>query len=99
MPRPRALTDAQVESLLALPSDEPLLVYHWILSGSDLMASAPAIATTLMDELRRRRIIAPGPSVIERLVAAVLVVAERHVAGQLTAGLSRIQNDALDALL
>src|ERR1051326_361312 len=197
MPRRRALTDAQVENLLALPSDEPLLVHHWSLNGPDLIAierrrgehnqlgyalqlcafrfpgrllrsgdnipeaalrfvaeqlrvgldalalyaarpqtrreqldalreeygfrmfapghgrelltwllpialattSAPTIATALMDELRRRRIIAPGLSVIERLVAAVLVVAERHVAGQLTADLSRDQNDALDALL
>ena len=196
MPRRRALTDAQGESLLALPSDEPLLVQHWSLNkpdldaierrrgehnqlgfalqlcafrfpgrllragdvipeaalrfvaeqlrvGSDALASyatrpqtrreqlealrqefgfqmfAPghgrellswllpiALATTnalqvaaaLMDELRRRRIIAPGPSVIERLVAAVLVVAERHVAGQLTIGLS-LDRTTLDALL
>jgi len=52
-----------------------------------------------MDELRRRRIVAPGPSVVERLVAAVLVVAERHVAGQLTRNLSPAQTEALDALL
>jgi hypothetical protein len=48
-----------------------------------------------MDELRRRRI---SPSVIE-WVAAVLVVAERHVAVQLTSALSSVQTDALDALL
>jgi TnpA family transposase len=52
-----------------------------------------------MAELRRRSIIAPGPSVIERLIAAVLVVAERHVAVQLTRALSSAQTDALDALL
>lgn len=44
----------------------------------------PAVATALMDELRRRRLIVPGPSVIERLVAAATVLAERHVAHQLT---------------
>jgi TnpA family transposase len=164
MPRRRVLTDAQVEGVLALPVDEPLLVRHWILAGADLAAiehrrgehnqlgfalqlcafrypgrllrpgdtipepalrfvaeqlrvssdaltsyagraqtrreqldalraefnfrmyapghgrellawllpialattNAPAIAAALMDELRRRRIIAPGPSVIER---------------------------------
>ena len=197
MPRRRVLTDAQVESLLALPIDEPLLVRHWTLDGADLAAierrrgehnqlgfalqlcafrypgrllrpgdtipepalsfvaeqlrvssdalasyaarpqtrreqldalrdefdfrmyapghgrellawllpialattNASAVAAALMDELRRRRIIAPGPSVIERLVAAVLVVAERHVAGQLTSALSSAQTDALDALL
>jgi TnpA family transposase len=57
------------------------------------------VAATLMDELRRRKIVAPGSSVVERLVAAVLVVAERHVAGQLTRRLSSAQTEALDALL
>ena len=197
MPRRRVLTDAQVESLLALPIDEPLLVRHWTLDEADLAAierrrgehnqlgfalqlcafrypgrllrpgdtipepalnfvaeqlrvssdalvsyaarpqtrreqldalrdefdfrmyapghgrellawllpialattNASTVAAALTDELRRRRIIAPGPSVIERLVAAVLVVAERHVAGQLTSALSPAQTDALDALL
>jgi len=40
-----------------------------------------------MDELRRRKIIAPGASVIERLVAAAETLAERQVASQLTRGL------------
>ena len=53
----------------------------------------------LMDELRRNRIVAPGPSVVERLVAAALVVADRHVAGQLIRNLSPVQTEALDALL
>ena len=38
MPRRRVLTDAQVEGLLALPADEPLLVRHWTLAGADLAA-------------------------------------------------------------
>jgi len=197
MPRRRALTDGQVEGLLALPAHEPMLIRHWTLNRADLTAierrhgehnqlgfalqlcafrypgrllrpgdmipepalnfvaeqlrlgpealaayaarpqtrreqldalrsefgfcmfapghgrellawmlpialattNASAIAAALMDELRRRRIIAPGPSVIERLVAAVLVVAERRVADQLTATLSPLQTEALDALL
>ena len=40
-----------------------------------------------------------SPSVIERLVAASLVVAERHVAWQLTQGLTPEQTAVLDALL
>jgi hypothetical protein len=36
---------------------------------------------------------------VERLVAAALVVAERHVADQLTKGLSAAQVGALEALL
>ena len=52
----------------------------WMLPVALATTNASAIAAALMDELRRRRIIAPGPSVIERLVAVVLVVAERRVA-------------------
>ena len=197
MPRRRALTEAQLETMLALPADEAQLIRHWTLNRTDLAAidrrrgghnqlgyalqlcsfrypgrllhpgeaipepalrfvadqihvgadalaayaarrqtrrdqlddlreafgfrmyapghgrdmlawllpvalattNALAVAAALMDELRRRRIIVPGPSVIERLVAAVLVVAERHVAGQLTRNLSLANTDALDALL
>ena len=36
MPRRHALTAAQLESLLALPTDEPTLVRHWTLSAKDL---------------------------------------------------------------
>ena len=39
MPRRRVLTDAQVESLLVLPSDEPLLVRHWTLGGAEIAAA------------------------------------------------------------
>ncbi len=197
MPRRRVLTDAQLESLLALPRTEPVLIRHWILDEADLAAIArrrgggnrlgyalqlcafrypgrllrpgeilpqpaldfvaeqihvtaaelatyaarrqtrqeqldeqretfgfsmygadqarefsawllpvalattdiPGIAATLMDEFRRRRIVAPGPTVIERLVATVLVSAERHVTGLLTRGLSPRQTEALDSLL
>ena len=88
MPRRRALTEAQLDALLA-----------WRLPVALATTSAAAITTALMDKLRRRRIVAPGPSVVERLIAAVLVVAERHVADQLTRGLSTAQVDALDALL
>lgn len=196
MPRRRVLTDAQLESLLALPRTEPDLIRHWTLDEADLVAIArrrgggnrlgyalqlcafgypgrllrpgevlpqptldfvaeqihvtagelatyavrrqtrqeqiddqretfgfrmygadqarevsawllpvalattdiAGIAATLMDEFRRRRIVAPGPTVIERLVAAVLVSAKRHVTEQLTRELSPLQTEALDSL-
>src|SRR6185312_16034649 len=41
----------------------------WLLPVALATTSAPAVAATLMHELRRRRIVAPGPSVVERLVA------------------------------
>src|SRR5215213_2274984 len=71
----------------------------WLLPVALATTGAPAIAQALMEELRRRRVIAPGPSIIERLVAAALVLAERHVAHQLTRGLTPAQAAALDALL
>ncbi len=71
----------------------------WLLPVALATTNALAITTALMDELRRRRIVAPGPSVVERLVAAALIMAERHVAGQLTRNLSPAQTEALDALL
>jgi len=74
-------------------------ILEWLLPVALATTSAPGIAQVLMDELRRRRFIAPGPFVIEQLVAAALIVAERHVAGQLTRNLYPAQAEALDALL
>ncbi len=196
MPRRRALTEAQLDELFALPTAEPDLIRHWTLSATDLAAidrrrernrlgfalhlcalrypgrilwageaapstslrfvaeqlgaepdalaasamrsrigrkplralcetfdfvdfsaphrremlerlspvalattSAAAVAATLVDELRRRQIILPAPSVIERLVATAMLLAERHVARRLTRDLPAAQAEALEALL
>ncbi len=40
MSRRRVLTDAQLESLIALPRTEPVLVRHWTLDEADLAAIA-----------------------------------------------------------
>lgn len=74
-------------------------ILGWLLPVALATTSAPGIAQALMEELRRRSLIAPGPFVIEQLVAAALIMAERHVAGQLTRNLSPAQTEALDALL
>jgi Domain of unknown function (DUF4158) len=71
----------------------------WLLPVALGTADTMAVAETLMDELRRRKILAPGPSVIERLVAAAAMLAERQVARQLTRGLLPVQAKALDELL
>ena len=42
MPRRRALTEAQLESLLALPVTEADLVRHWTLGDADLAVVEPA---------------------------------------------------------
>ena len=74
-------------------------VLAWLLPVALATTNATSVATALMDELRRRRLIVPGPSVIEQLVAAATALAERHVARQLTRSLSPAQVEALDALL
>ena len=71
----------------------------WLLPVALATTDALAVAEALMDELRRQRITVPGPSAVERLVAATLLLAERHVAAQLTRGLTEAQIAALDALL
>jgi TnpA family transposase len=74
-------------------------ILEWLLPVSLATTNPLAVATALRDELRRRRIIVPGPSSIERLVGSALVAAERHVASQLTGGLTQAQSEALEALL
>ena len=80
-------------------ADEVREVSAWLLLVALATTDIPGIAAVLMDEFRRRRIVAPGPTVIERLIAAVLVSAERHVTEQLTRGLSPRRMEALDRLL
>jgi TnpA family transposase len=74
-------------------------ILAWLLPVALTTTSAAALAATLMDELRQRRLIVPGPFIIERLVAAAMISAERQVAHQLTRDLLPAQAKALDALL
>jgi hypothetical protein len=71
----------------------------WLLPVALATTRASPIAAALMDEVRQRQIIAPGPSVIERIVAAAVLLAERQVSAQLTKGLTVSQTEALEALL
>ena len=84
---------------VAFTPEHGRILLAWLLPIALTTTSGFAVAQAFMDELRRRQIIAPGASVIERLVAAVLFRAERHVAGRLTGGLNAEQTAALDALL
>jgi TnpA family transposase len=74
-------------------------ILEWLLPVSLATTNPLTVATALLDELRRRRIIVPGPSIVEHLVVTALSSAERHVANQLTAGLTAAQFEALEALL
>jgi TnpA family transposase len=74
-------------------------ILAWLLPVALATTNAGEIATTLMDELRRRRLVVPGPFVVDQLISATMVSAERQVAHQLTRGLLPAQAKALDALL
>src|SRR5215210_7244628 len=71
----------------------------WMLPVALATTRTPAIAAALMDEIRRRQFIAPGPSVIERMVATAVLMAERRVASQLAGGRPATQAGALVARL
>jgi len=72
---------------------------QWLVPIAMTTVSPVAVAEALMVELRRQGIAAPGVTVIDRMVAAAMLGAERKVAEQLTRGLSESQRKALDALL
>ena len=72
---------------------------EWLLPVALTTTSGTILAGLLLEELRCRAIAAPGPSVIERLVATALLKAERHVDQQIDAGLDAVQRNALEALL
>ncbi|MEM9763896.1 MAG: Tn3 family transposase, partial [Pseudomonadota bacterium] len=57
------------------------------------------VAEAVMAELRRRALAAPGPTVIERLVATAMTGAEREVEQHIAAALTEAQARALDTLL
>src|SRR4051794_24706724 len=83
MPRRRALTDAQLELLLALPVTEPDLIRHWMLNEADLAAigwrrrarNRLGFALQLCTLRYPGRLLRPGEIIPE--------VALRFVAGQL----------------
>lgn len=60
---------------------------QWLVPIALTTVSAVSVAETLMVELRRRGIAAPGVSVFDRMVAAAMLGAERRVAEQLTRSL------------
>ena len=74
-------------------------IQKWLLPVALAMTSGANVAAALLEELRRRQVIVPGPTVIERLVAVALLNAERHVARELTRGLALEQIAQLERLL
>lgn len=71
----------------------------WLLPVALTTTSGAELARLLLDEFRRRRVIVPGMTVAERMVAQALLGAERHVAELLTRKLTTAQHQMLDTLL
>ena len=74
-------------------------IQEWLLPVALATTSGAGITAALLEELRRRQVIVPGPTVIERLVAAALLNAERYVARELARGLAPEQIAQLERLL
>jgi hypothetical protein len=71
----------------------------WLNQAAMLAASGGELALGLRDELRRRRLIVPAVTTIERLCANALVRAERKVLHHLAHDLDREQIAGLERLL
>lgn len=71
----------------------------WLLPPALTTANGAALARLPLDELRRRRIIVPGITPVERMVGKALLDAERHVGDLLTRNLTGTRRGKLDALL
>lgn len=71
----------------------------WLLPVALTTTNGPVLARMLLDEVRRRRIIVPGITPVERMVGKALLDSEQHVADLLTQKLTVAQRDQLDALL
>lgn len=71
----------------------------WLLPPALTTTNGATLARLLLGELRRRRIIVPGITSVERMVGKALLDAEHHVGDLLTRNLTGTQRDRLDALL
>jgi TnpA family transposase len=93
--------DALRDAFGFTPLGKPLrtTLQEWLLPVALTTTSGATLARVLLDECRRRRIIVPGISSVERMVAQALLDAERRIAEHLTQGLSGEQCNLLDALL
>jgi hypothetical protein len=74
-------------------------VEAWLDQATLSSRAGAELAIGLRDELRRRKIIVPRITTIERLCAAALTRCERRVLARLTEGLDREQSARLDRLL
>ena len=71
----------------------------WLENEAEAARSNEGLARRFVEECRRRQVILPGLSVLERLCAGALVAAERRIETGITAGLDDAMRMRLDRLL
>jgi len=71
----------------------------WLLPTAFATDHGPTLVTTLLEELRARRIVCPSLPAIERLAGSVRARAQRQLWRRLADGLTDQQRQALDQLL
>jgi hypothetical protein len=71
----------------------------WLLPTALATDHGPTLVTTLLEELRVRRIVCPSLPAIERLAGSVRARAQRQLWRRLADGLTDQQRQALDQLL
>ena len=68
-------------------------------SAAEAAPTNEGLARRFVEECRRRQVILPGLSVLERLCAGALVAAERRIEASIVAGLDDAMRMGLDRLL
>ena len=71
----------------------------WLENEAEGAPSNEELARRFVEECRRRQVILPGLSVLERLCAGALVAAERRIEARIAAGLDDAMRMDLDGLL
>ena len=71
----------------------------WLENEAEAARSNEGLARRFVEECRRRQVILPGSSVLERLCADALVAAERRIETRIAAGLDDAMRMRLDRLL
>ena len=71
----------------------------WLENEAEAARSNEGLARRFVEECRRRQVILPGLSVLERLCAGALVAAERRIETRIAAGLDDAMRMHLDWLL
>lgn len=71
----------------------------WLIKAAECSRSNDDLAASMLGELRRRKVIAPAPSTVERLCADALVAAERIIATRIASRLDSGLRERLTTLL